>query len=122
MLSICYWFSCSKEDCQSMNLSIKNLEDEFQCVNTKYQMELNISEDLIIINSQDEFENLVSGSCSPVIDFEKYTLITGKKGLPNGNTSIEYIWTRNCPNSDYILQVTSITMLPRKLLILPIMP
>ena len=102
----CCFFSCSSEDCQPMDLPVTNLEDEYQCVNTKYQMEVSTFENFTIINTQAEFEDNISGSCSPIIDFEKYTLIAGKIGLPNGNTSIEYKWTRNCPNSDYTLQVT----------------
>jgi hypothetical protein len=42
----------------------------------------------------------------PQIDFTLYTLIVGKKGLANGNTSISYDYSNDCAADINTLTVT----------------
>jgi hypothetical protein len=99
--------SCKKDnDCQSSNLDIKSLESEYGCVNTKYGLSINLSDTYIIIRSQEEFENKVSGECIPNVDFSSYDLIIGKKQLTSGNSSIDYELIRDCHISKLELKVT----------------
>ena len=98
-------FSCAKEMCKDMKLPVYSLEEEYDCVNTKYQMEINLAEESKIIRNQSSFEDGVSGSCNAIIDFSKYDLIVGKKGLSNGNVRIEYDLQKVCGEDDLQLNI-----------------
>ncbi|MEH6537267.1 MAG: hypothetical protein V7719_12795 [Psychroserpens sp.] len=100
--------SCSNDDdCLSVIFDITSLEDEYSCINTPYQMDIELSEEFIIIRSQAVFENLVTGTCTPQIDFETYDLLIGKKGLTSGVDSINYDGlVKNCDNGQLGLTIT----------------
>jgi len=100
--------SCSNDDeCSPVIIEITSLEDEYSCVNTSSQMDIDLSEQFIIIRSQVVFDNLVTGSCMPDIDFEAYDLLIGKRGLPNGIENITYDGlVKNCENGQLSLTVT----------------
>lgn len=100
--------SCnSDDDCGSPNWTIPaNLETEYNCTNTKYQMDINLTDDYLIIRSQLEFDNLVTGTCMPNIDFSTYDLVIGKKVLTSGNTSINYNYMKHPCNNNKFLEVT----------------
>jgi len=82
-----------------------SLEAENNCINTLYQSDIDLSENYTIIRSQSAYDNLVTGSCQPQIDFSQYDLVIGKKGLPNGIISVDYQLFENCENQDLELQV-----------------
>lgn len=91
--------SCDKKDeCKSTVVIVKSLETEYGCVNTRYGLQIDLTENYTIIRSQQDFENKVSGNCIPIIDFASYDLVIGKKGLNRGNSSIDYKLTRDCAN------------------------
>jgi hypothetical protein len=69
-------------------------------------MEIDLSETFTVIRSSEDFNVRVTGSCNPEIDFEKYDLIIGKKGLTSGNVSIEYDFRTDCENNRSLLTVT----------------
>lgn len=97
--------SCnSDDDCGSPAWTTPtNLEVEYGCTNTKYQMDIDLNDDFVIIRSQQDFNNLVTGTCSPDIDFSAYDLVIGKKALTSGNTSIEYSYMKHpCSNAKYL--------------------
>lgn len=102
--------SCSNDDqCTPGTIAITSLESEYGCVNTPYQMDIDLTDDFIIIRSQTVFDNLVTGECTPQIDFDAYDLIIGKKGLTNGFQTIDYDGlTVNCDNGQLYLTVTFI--------------
>jgi hypothetical protein len=96
----------NEEPCETTTTIPTNLEGEYGCVNTKNLMQISLNDTYRIIQSQSEFNSLVTGSCLPNIDFNKYALIIGKKALRNGNRSIAYSLTRDCINNKMILNVT----------------
>ena len=101
--------SCSSDDdssCSDSIIETTSLENEYGCINTKYQMNIELSDDYMIIRNQSEFSEFVTGSCQPDIDFSNYDLIIGKKGLSNGNNSINYELIENCENGNQNLTVT----------------
>jgi hypothetical protein len=99
--------ACSDDNnCANINLNATSLETEYECLDTRYQIDINLSNDYTIIRNQTDFDNLVSGSCEPTIDFSKYDLVIGKKGLLNGNSSIDYQLVENCKTNNLLLQVT----------------
>lgn len=105
LCALVFAFSCnSDDDCGSPVWSTPtNLEVEYGCVNTKYQMEINLTDNYTIIRSQQEFDSLITGTCTPTIDFSTYDLIIGKKALTSGNTNIEYNYMKHpCSNAKYL--------------------
>ncbi|AUC81893.1 hypothetical protein [Lacinutrix sp. Bg11-31] len=98
--------NCNNEDCTDIVLNTTSLEIEYGCTNTKHQMDIELSENHMIIRNQLDFSEFVSGSCQPTIDFSVYDLIIGKKGLTNGNTSIDYELIENCETRNQNLNVT----------------
>ncbi|MCK8479705.1 hypothetical protein [Psychroserpens algicola] len=99
--------SCDDDSCAPVTLSITSLEEEYSCVNTPYQMDIDVSDEFIIIRSQADFDALVTGSCMPQIDFITYDLLIGKKALTNGVESINYDGlVKDCENGQLSLTVT----------------
>ncbi|MDL2262396.1 hypothetical protein LJC11_02710 [Bacteroidales bacterium OttesenSCG-928-I21] len=112
-LSIAIWcmlaISCEKDEnkeCENKSLEIESLENLYGCENTKYQMDVNLSNNFIIIRSQSQFNNYVIGTCQPEINFETYDLIIGKQSLTSGNSYISYELTEDCETSNLLLFVT----------------
>lgn len=119
MLSILF-FSCNKESDSNEEAAKKNdeapcevttsvpasLETEYGCTNTKYQMNISLNNTFQVIKTQSQFNSLVTGACMPNIDFTRYDLIIGKKGLLNGNRNINYSLVRDCPNNKTTLNVS----------------
>jgi hypothetical protein len=97
-------FTCKKNQdeairdypCQSEELPLASLESQYGCANTKYGMRLNSADSFMVIRDQATFAANVTGNCLPAIDFNAYTLVIGKKQLPNDNTSIEYNASKDC--------------------------
>jgi hypothetical protein len=108
LVMIAFLSSCSKDDeCKTETIELKSLEDEYGCVNTKYEMELDLTNQFTIIKSQVDFDFFVTGSCMPPnIDFTTYDLIAGKQGLTSGNTSIDYAMVKECDPVRYSMTVT----------------
>ncbi|WP_143002822.1 hypothetical protein [Psychroflexus sediminis] len=101
--------SCSDDEneaCTDKIIETTSLENEYGCINTKFGMEINLTDDFMVITNQEDFERLVTGDCQPDIDFSTYDLIIGKKQLTTGNDSIDYQLIENCETNTYILEVT----------------
>jgi len=99
--------SCSDDDaCSDAVINTMSLENEYGCVDTKHQMEIDLMDNFTIIKNQADFDNLVTGSCQPTIDFDIYDLVIGKKGLTSGNESIAYTLVEDCESGDQTLTVT----------------
>ena len=93
-------------DCENTNLSVFSLEEEYGCINTKYDLSIDLSENFTVIRTQNDFNTMVSGECQPNIDFDTYDLVIGKKGLTNGNDTISYVLIENCETLNLELTVT----------------
>lgn len=94
---------CTADDndpCFDEEIATNSLETIYSCENTKYQMEIDLSNDFIVITDQQTFNDLVTGSCMPEIDFSTYHLLIGKQGLTSGNTSIHYSLSKDICKSD----------------------
>ncbi len=101
--------SCGNDDeapCKNMPVTFTSLENEYGCVNTKYQTEIGLLNDFVIIRNQTEFNNQVSGTCQPLINFMSYDLIIGKQNLTSGNSSIDYNIVENCETESIEIDVT----------------
>lgn len=99
---------CDEDDsyCPDETLETESLETLYDCENTKYQMDIELSDDYIVLEDQETFNNLVTGSCMPEIEFTTYNLLIGKQGLTSGNTSIQYALSRNiCTSNQWELTV-----------------
>ncbi len=92
--------------CTDNELFTKSLEEEYGCVNTKYQIQIDLVDDFAIIHSQAAYNDLVTGICQPEIDFNTYDLVIGKKGLTSGNDTITYQLIENCNTNNLELKVS----------------
>ena len=105
---IVIFYSCennnSNDDCGDTTVESFSLEEVYGCVNTKYQLDINLVENFAIITNQSEFDQLISGSCNPSINFSIYDLVIGKKGLESGIASITYFLIQDC-DDNYKLEV-----------------
>jgi hypothetical protein len=99
--------SCDKE-CKDKIVPVTNLENEYGCTDTQYQIQLSLHDVFIIIRNQEDFELQATGACQPEIDFSIYDLVIGKKGLTSGYNSIEYELKEKCESGDLELKVTFI--------------
>jgi hypothetical protein len=103
--------SCSKkDDCKEEVISIKNLERDYGCQNTKYTLQMNLNDDVAIISTKESYDNVVSGNCHPDIDFSLYDLVIGKLSISNTNDTIKYELRRTCPGSKLTLAVDLIQL------------
>lgn len=93
------------EPCSNAALVVKSLETEYGCQNTTRQLSINLSETYTVIRTQQEFEQQVTGSCRPQIDFATYDLVIGRKGLANGVGGINYTLQQDCNTSKLLLNV-----------------
>ena len=99
--------ACNDDDtpCSDTIVTTANLETEYGCTETKYQMEIDLTDNFTVITNQTDFNALVTGSCQPNIDFANYDLVIGKKGLLSGNTSINYELIKDCETNNLTLTV-----------------
>lgn len=67
-----------------------SLEIEYDCTNTKYDLDLEITDDFIVTKEQTDYNSRVTGNCNPDIDFSTFDLIIGKQQLTTGNDSVDY--------------------------------
>ncbi|MFD2890744.1 hypothetical protein ACFS5J_01795 [Flavobacterium chuncheonense] len=101
--------ACNDDDdnpCSDTVVTTASLETEYGCTETKYQMEIDLTDDFTVITNQTDFNTLVTGDCQPNIDFANYDLVIGKKGLFSGNTSINYEMIKDCETNNLTLTVT----------------
>jgi hypothetical protein len=97
--------SCSKNDCNEKILFAKYLESDYECVNTKYSLVIDLQDSAKIIRSKEAYDAEVSGPCHPDIDFSKYDLVIGEQSSGNENDTIIYDYRLTCPNNELTLTV-----------------
>lgn len=100
--------SCNSDgdSCTDQKVNTTSLESEYDCTNTKYDLDLEITDDFIVIKEQTDYNSRLTGNCNPRIDFSTFDLIIGKQQLTSGNGSIDYQLTENCHTGNYVLNVT----------------
>jgi len=94
-----------QEPCDNTTLSVVTLESEYNCLDTKHQLDINLIDDFTIIRNQTDYDTMVYGDCNPNINFSTYDLLIGKKELNSGNHTIEYLLIKNCETTDLELTV-----------------
>ena len=97
--------SCKKNDCKEELRSTKHFESEFGCVNTKHDLIINLTNNVMVIRSKDDYDTKVSGTCHPEIDFTLYDLVIGKQATTFRNDTILYDYRIACPEDQLSLSV-----------------
>ena len=101
-----FFLSCSKKDnCNEEQLLTKHFEMEYGCPDTKFTLQINLTNDAKIIRSTEEYDAQVSGSCHPAVDFSAYDLVIGRQSTGNYNDTILYDLKRTCPDKELLLTV-----------------
>lgn len=103
-------YACSSDNsttCTTKIVLTDNLETVYNCENTTQLLDIpTLHDNYIIIRDIDTFLEKVTGACVTEIDFDKYDLLIGKKGLTNGLSSISYKMTIDCNVKDPVVDVT----------------
>jgi hypothetical protein len=97
--------SCNKNDCKEELRSAKHFESEFGCVNTKYDLSIDLINSVAVIRNKDDYDTRVSGTCHPEIDFTAYDLVIGKQTTTYRNDTILYDFRIACPEDQLSLSV-----------------
>jgi hypothetical protein len=97
--------SCKKNDCKEELRSTKHFESEFGCVNTKHDLLVDLTNNVMVIRSKDDYDSKVGGTCHPDIDFALYDLIIGKQATGYQNDTILYDYRIACPENQLTLTV-----------------
>lgn len=104
-LTILLFTTCEpKDDCNTpAPITPASLESEYGCVNTPYETTIDLDDTHMIIRSQDVFDTMVTGSCTPDIDFTGFDLIIGRQQLNSGVEQIDYYYVNNgCNDQNYL--------------------
>lgn len=104
-LLVTSFFASCKKECEEVIFEVESLEKLYGCQNTRYEIEIELSETAVIIGSQAGFNDRVEGPCRPTIDFGKYDLVIGRKSTPSQVDTIYYEYKRDCPDQDLVLSV-----------------
>lgn len=96
--------SCAEDDCQSGSIDIKEL-DEFGCLNAQLTMMVDSPNEFDLIRSQDEYNQLVSGTCEPQINWQEYDLIAGRISFDKTVDSVSKRLTKDCFNNQLTLRI-----------------
>ena len=94
------------EPCTDTPVAVTSLEKEYGCTNTNRQLSTSLNQTYTIIRSQAEFDQQVTGSCHPQVDFARYDLVIGKQTTSSGSSSFQYAYKRQCPAGSMKLVVT----------------
>ncbi|MCL4640364.1 MULTISPECIES: hypothetical protein [Olivibacter] len=102
-------FACDKEDREDkecmllMYVPLPSLEEVYGCTDTRYALHIDLKETHELIRTKHTYDEKVTGSCHPAIDFEKYDLLIGRKGLKSGNHSITYELKKSCTGEERLV-------------------
>lgn len=80
------------EPCETRQLATTSLEAEYGCTSSRW-LGLSGGSAPIIIRTQAEFDQQVSGECHPQIDFARYDLIIGQQPQLGGAASASATYT-----------------------------
>ena len=97
--------SCTSDDCMTGEMPVLTLE-ELGCPNTLYQMQVFTDSEFVIISSQEDFNETISISCEPDIDWNEFDMIAGMKGLTQGVSAVDHSLVKNCQSNQLTLYIT----------------
>ncbi len=90
---------CKKDDCSEQKMTLKHLESDYGCLNTKDNLEIDLLDNILFVRTDEDYNTKVTGLCHPQVDFSQYDLIIGKQPLENINDTILYNYVRTCPGT-----------------------
>lgn len=91
--------------CRESVIATKHFETEFGCRDTRHTLEIALTDQCTLIQTKTDYDNQVSGSCHPDIDFNTYDLVIGKQSTPREVDTIYYDYGISCPENDLTLNV-----------------
>ncbi len=104
IISIVIVVSCGNNDaCEGGTLDVITME-ELGCVNSTYLTRVRSGKEFELITSQEAYDDLISTSCNPSIDWESYDMIAGMILLSKGLIKIEEGARYDCENN--VLEIT----------------
>ena len=91
--------------CRESTIATKHFETEFDCPDTKHTLDVDITDNAILIQTKADYDNLVSGPCHPDINFDSYSLLIGKQSTVNEVDTIYYNYGISCPDNELTLTI-----------------
>jgi hypothetical protein len=102
---ICILSFCKKDTCKEELIVIKHFETDYGCPDTKFILQIDLTNNCTIIRSKEAYDGQVTGACHPAIDFSVYDLVIGKQSTGNSVDTILYDLRRTCPEKQLTLTV-----------------
>jgi hypothetical protein len=91
--------------CRESVIPVKHFETDYGCPDTKHTLEIDLTDQCTLIQTRADYDNQVSGTCHPDIDFDTYYLVIGKQSTANEVDTIYYDYGISCPENDLTLTV-----------------
>ena len=95
-LTGCVTCEGENEPCLESVIPVESLENLYGCTDTRRQLHIDLPQTYTRISTQAEFDQRVSGTCHPQIDFATYDLIIGRSVVHSGGATATYIYRRLC--------------------------
>jgi len=105
LILIFFLSACKKDNCTETILTVKHFESEYGCTNTKHTLMIDLNNTCTLIQSKEDYDSKVTGTCHPDIDFTLYDLVIGKQSSGNLNDTILYDLRHKCPEDELTLTI-----------------
>jgi hypothetical protein len=105
LISLLLIAGCAKEECDDAQYDAMCLET-MGCPNSLYQLQLESINDFELIQSQEDFNTMINGTCMPEIDWVNFDLVVGTARLTNGVGGITKTYSMDCNTNQLKLNVT----------------
>ncbi|MCJ7821298.1 MAG: hypothetical protein MUP53_08850 [Bacteroidales bacterium] len=96
---------CENDKCKENILPTKHFENEFDCVDTRHNLSIDLTDNCTVIRSTQSYDDEVSGICHPEVNFSFYDLAIGKQATAKQVDTIYYDLRIKCPENELTLTV-----------------
>lgn len=100
---MCLLTSC--KICRESVIPVKHLDTDFGCPDTRHSLSIDLTDICTIIQNKADYDNKVSGTCHPEINFDLYYLVIGKQSTTKEVDTIYYDFGISCPENDLTLNI-----------------
>jgi hypothetical protein len=91
--------------CKESTIATKHFETEFDCPDTKHSLVIDLTDNCTLIQTKTDYDNQVSGTCHPEIDFDMYSLVIGRQSTTREVDTIYYDYGIACPDNELTLTI-----------------
>jgi len=96
---------CGNDKCKENVLTTKHFETEFDCVDTRNNLNIDLTDNCTVIRTKQSYDEEVSGTCHPDVNFSIFDLAIGKQATARQVDTIYYDLKIKCPENELTLTV-----------------